>query len=135
MKVMETILFSLQEEAIKLGYKFDITELNNFSWIKADSCYYLNGYKPNYDIRDDYGNKYIHDKNKIVSGICTNLIGEPIEVHTPKMDITRDSYWGISYERWRAGDIEIVNYMYGHPKSGFFNTYLYIHKGSLDCEI
>jgi hypothetical protein len=131
---MEAILDKLQKEASKKGYEFEEAEFNEFSWIKADCYFYLNGCKPNYDIRDDYGNKYTHDKYKIVNDICTSVFGKSIEVHTPSMDVTGDSYWGTSYERWQDSDIEIVNYMYGHPRSGFFNTCLYIHKGKLNCE-
>ncbi|GFZ30136.1 hypothetical protein CSC2_06620 [Clostridium zeae] len=132
---MDTILDKLQKEASKQGYQFNKAEFNEFSWIKADYCFYLSGYKPSYDIRDDFGNKYTHDKYKIVSDICTKALGKSIEIHTPNMDLTGDSYWGTSYERWQVGDIKILNYMYGHPRSGFFNTWLYIHKGKLDFRI
>jgi hypothetical protein len=131
--MIKSILDKLQKEASKQGYKLVEAKCNEFPWIKADSCFYLEGYKPNYDIRDDYGNKYPHDQYKIVSDICTNVFGRPFEIHTPMMDKTRDPYWGTSYERWKCVDIVIVNYIYGHPKSGFFNTYLYIHNGKLDC--
>lgn len=132
---MESIIEKLTKEAINLGYTFSEDYSNKISWIKADLCFYLEGYKPNYDIRDDYGNKYSHERYEMVNNICTKVFGTPIEIHTPNMDKTRDSYWGTSYKRWRIDNIEIVNYMYGHPKSGFFNTCLYIHKGQLNCEI
>lgn len=129
-----TILNKLQNEADKHGYTFEKSKFNGFFWIKADSCFYLDGYKTNYDIRGDYGNKYSHDIYEIVNELCRNLYGNPDEVHTPNMDKTGDSYWGTSFQRWCVGNIQIVNYMYGHPKSGFFNTCLYINYGKLDCE-
>lgn len=132
---LKIILNRLQKEACKQGYVFEKAKFNEFFWIKSDTCFHLHGYKPDYDIRADFGNKYPHDIYKIVNAICTTVFGKSVESHTPQMDKTRDSYWGTSYEKWRICNVEIVNYMYGHPKSGFFHSYLFIHTGKLNCKI
>ncbi len=126
----KNIMDLIQSEAKRRGYEFIETQINSMPWIKYDLCFELSGYVPNYDIQADYGNRYPHDVYNIVNDIISAIYGKPNHIHTPDMDKTHDSYYGTSYNLWYAGKFEIKNFMYGHPRDGYFNTYLYINNSN-----
>jgi hypothetical protein len=102
-----------------------LQESSNDRFKRGGICFSVNGYKPNYDIREDYGNQYSHDLYSLSDEILTAQLGVPAQIHTPLMDETHDAYWGTSYKIWQYQKHEAEIFMYGHPKSGFFNMFVY----------
>lgn len=119
----------LNKRAVKRGMALSEYPFEEFPWIKADVCLHLTGMKVDYDISADYGNQYPHDTYIVTGDICREEFGEPDIVYPYNYDRNKWN-WGSVYEVWTVGDVIITNYIYGHPRNGFYCNFLYI--GDID---
>lgn len=90
--------------------------------------YGIVGYKPDYDIRDDYGNKYIWDQYRVLNKIIEECYGTVDEHHNSP---SQSSEWGEFFKKWKAQDVTILNYLYGHPRDGYYHTVLIIKEWNI----
>lgn len=132
---MEECINTLCEKAKVYGYEIkelEHTELARFFRNDIEEgnikVYGIVGYKPDYDIRDDYGCKYIWDQYRVLNKIieeCYGIIGEHHNSPSPS------SEWGEFFQKWKVQDVTILNYLYGHSRDGYYHTVLLVKEGDI----